>query len=171
MCCRRRWESIAARKTNEPVVLTLDSGERLYGWFESEGKEANEFLAGFAKQTIAPLNILAICRLRVKERQHADSFDKPVLRKHRLEAGAQVRSGKVDSTDATVGYQAQRQKEGAQPSRHAQEDGLICCTPSASLRYHATTRRTPRLPLAPAYHRPSHKASTLVTMDIDRNYY
>ena len=109
-----RWETIASLKTDGPVVLTLHNDERLYGWFASEGKEDNVFLSDLGKHAIVPPRILSIRLLSEEERQRAGSFDKPALWKHRLESGLQVRSGNVDATDATVGYQTQRQSDIAQ---------------------------------------------------------
>jgi putative salt-induced outer membrane protein YdiY len=53
----------------------------------------------------------ALRPLTDEEHQRAGFVSKPALWKHRLEAGAQVRSGNTDSTDVTVGYHAQRQSQ------------------------------------------------------------
>lgn len=104
-----QWDAVAALKTDQPVVLLLHSEERWIGWLEPDEGKDNFVLSDVGKR---PLQLAALVGLRPLtdgERQRVAALTKPALWEHRLEAGAQVRSGNTESTDVILGYQAKRQ--------------------------------------------------------------
>lgn len=104
-----RWDRVAALKTDQPVALILDNGERWIGWLGSDDGKDSFALSSDGKHPLELATIVTVVPLADKERQGAGDLSKPALWKHRLEMGAQVRSGNTDSTDIILGYQAQRQ--------------------------------------------------------------
>ncbi len=102
------WLQVQGLSLERPATVTFRDGQRLHAWLQTDEQGRGFLLTAFGKLPFDAAQIIALQPLSEGEREAFKQLDKPAAWSHRLEAGAQVRSGNVSSTDVTAALQSQR---------------------------------------------------------------